>query len=236
MYLRSLTLYHAAMASRTSFTRTVLLVILLSIVQLAHAGDPRTLKWQDLIPSMPADHPLAKLTRYQYVVLQDIGKVRERKAQGDKSLSPAELAEERKATRKLAQAGLDVDGLLAKQKAYEEGRRGAASGLNAAIEGQRVRLPGYVLPLEFGPKKKVSEFLLVPWVGACIHTPPPPPNQIVHVKADKAFEIEGMFAPVWVTGSIATSSGTRSLFLVDGSADIHVGYSMRASVVERYTE
>jgi hypothetical protein len=224
------------MASGISFTRTTLLVVLLSIVQLAYPGEPRTLKWQDLIPSIPADHPLAKLTRYQYVVLQDIGKVRDRKARSDKSLSPAELAEERKASRKLAQAGLDVDALLAKQKVYDEGRRGSATGLNAALDGQRVRLPGYVLPLEFGPKKKVSEFLLVPWVGACIHTPPPPPNQIVHVKTDKAFEIDGMFTPVWVTGSIATSSGTRSLFLVDGSADVHVGYSMHASAVERYTD
>jgi hypothetical protein len=236
MYLRSLSLYHGAMASRTSLTRTALLAVLLSIAQLGYAGGPRTLKWQDLIPPMPADHPLARLTRYQYFQLLDIGKVRERKARGDKSLSPTELAEERKASRSLAQAGIDVDGLLAKGKAYEEQRRGAASGLNAALDGQWVRLPGYVLPLEFGPKKKISEFLLVPWVGACIHTPPPPPNQIVHVKTDKAVEIDGMFAPVWVTGSIATPSSTRSLFLVDGSADIHVGYSMRASAVERYTE
>ena len=51
-------------------------------------------------------------------------------------------------------------------------------------------MPGYLLPLEFSGKL-VSEFLLVPWVGACIHTPPPPPNQIVHVKTDKPIELAG---------------------------------------------
>ena len=82
----------------------------------------------------------------------------------------------------------------------------------------------------------VSEFLLVPWVGACIHTPPPPPNQIVHVKPEKPVEMSGMFAPVWVTGKMTTGAIKKSLSLVDGSADIDVGYSLRASRVEPYKE
>src|SRR5436189_229632 len=82
----------------------------------------------------------------------------------------------------------------------------------------------------------VSEFLLVPWVGACIHTPPPPPNQIVHVKPAKPVEMGGMFAPVWVTGQMTTGAIKKSLSLVDGSADIEVGYSLRASRVEPYKE
>ena len=54
--------------------------------------------------------------------------------------------------------------------------------MNPALDGKTIRIPGYVLPLEFSGSK-VTEFLLVPWVGACIHTPPPEPNQIVYVKA-----------------------------------------------------
>jgi len=82
----------------------------------------------------------------------------------------------------------------------------------------------------------VTEFLLVPWVGACIHTPPPPPNQIVHVKADKAFEMAGVFTPVWVTGKLTAAATKKSLFLIDGSSDIDIGYSLRASQVEPYRE
>ncbi len=54
--------------------------------------------------------------------------------------------------------------------------------LNLALDGQMVRLHGYVVPLE-DPKGELKEFLLVPYLGACIHTPPPPENQIVHVRA-----------------------------------------------------
>jgi hypothetical protein len=57
------------------------------------------------------------------------------------------------------------------------------------------------LPLEFA-EGKVTEFLLVPFVGACIHTPPPPPNQIIHVKVESGFRSKGMFEPVWVDGVI----------------------------------
>jgi len=217
-------------------TRSALLLILLLAVQVGYADAARTLAWQDLIPPMPADHPLAKLTRYQQVLLRDIAKVRERKARGDKSLSPIELSDERNASRQLAKAGIDVDGLLAKRRAYEAQWRGRLPTTNAALDGQLVRLPGYVLPLEFGAAKKITEFLLVPWVGACIHTPPPPPNQIVHVKLDQAIELDGMFTPVWVTGKMSIVGAKRSLFLVDGSADIDVAYSLRANDVVRYTQ
>jgi uncharacterized protein len=98
-----------------------------------------------------------------------------------------------------------------------------------------VRLPGYLLPLEFSGKL-VSEFLLVPWVGACIHTPPPPPNQIVHVKADKPFEFGGLFSPVWVTGRMAAAATKKALYLIDGSSDIDIGYSLSASEVEAYKQ
>ena len=107
--------------------------------------------------------------------------------------------------------------------------------MNAALDGQLVRLPGYLLPLEFSGKE-ITEFLLVPWVGACIHTPPPPPNQIVHVKADKPVGNVGLFAPIWVTGRMSTTSTKTNLYLVDGASDIHAGYSLRATQVEAYKE
>ena len=101
--------------------------------------------------------------------------------------------------------------------------------------GKLVRIPSYLLPLEFSGTK-VTEFLLVPWVGACIHTPPPEPNQIVYVKTDKAFEMRRMFDAVWVTGRIAATGSKKSVQIVDGSADIDVGYSLRAGLVEPYQE
>jgi hypothetical protein len=93
------------------------------------------------------------------------------------------------------------------------------------------------LPLEF-EGTQVIESLLVPFVGACIHTPPPPPNQIVHVRVDKGIKDWGLFHPVWVNGVMSVQASAQSLFLVDGSDDITVGYSMTTSAkdVEPYQQ
>ena len=96
-------------------------------------------------------------------------------------------------------------------------------------------MPGYLLPLELDGTR-VTEFFLVPYVGACIHVPPPPPNQIVLVKmvANGSYQSSRLFEPVWVTGIISTASTVQELYLVDGSADINTGYSMAANRVAPY--
>ncbi len=73
-----------------------------------------------------------------------------------------------------------------------------------ALDGLTVRLPGYVVPLDFD-SERYDEFLLVPYFGACLHTPPPPPNQIVYVTADPAARIESIYEPVWVQGVLSAT-------------------------------
>lgn len=71
--------------------------------------------------------------------------------------------------------------------------------VNPALNGQSARLAGYVVPLE-AIKGDIREFLLVPYYGACIHSPPPPANQVVHVAlAHPAAGLQMMDA-VWVSG------------------------------------
>jgi hypothetical protein len=188
----------------------------------ADAEEPRTLGWDELsVKVSAADNPFATLSTEQLLALSDVAGLRTRKARGV-TLTPEEVAIEKKALTKLKQDRIDVDGLLAKRDAIADKKRAAASAVNPAIDGKLIRIPGYVLPLEFSGTK-VTEFLLVPWVGACIHTPPPEPNQIVYVKPDKAFDIRRMFDAVWVTGRIAATGSKRSVEIVDGSADIDVG-------------
>ena len=91
------------------------------------------------------------------------------------------------------------------------------------LDGQDVSIGGYVVPLDFDATS-VKEFLLVPFVGACIHVPPPPANQIIYVKADKGFEIGGAFDPVTVTGRI------RTTVAFTGLAD--AGYTIEATSVQ----
>lgn len=73
-----------------------------------------------------------------------------------------------------------------------------------ALDGADIRLPGYVVPFDFDSGNEYSEFLLVPYFGACIHSPPPPPNQIVYVKTKKPVTVENIWSPVWVEGRLTT--------------------------------
>ena len=96
------------------------------------------------------------------------------------------------------------------------------------FNGKRVRIPGFVVPLE-DKQNTVSEFLLVPYVGACIHTPPPPPNQIVQVRtADLKAVGLSVADPVWVVGELRISP-VKSQY-----GD--VSFQMRALLVEPYRE
>ncbi|WP_140633575.1 DUF3299 domain-containing protein [Methylibium rhizosphaerae] len=96
---------------------------------------------------------------------------------------------------------------------------------NAALDGAAIRLPGYVVPLEEA-KGLLKEFLLVPYFGACIHSPPPPANQIVHVVLDKPVKGFHSMDTVWVNGLLST---TRQDSYMGVS-----GYKLRADKVERY--
>ena len=107
--------------------------------------------------------------------------------------------------------------------AYQEAVRSAP--VVGELDGQQVRLPGFVVPLDF-EGTETSEFLLVPYFGACIHVPPPPSNQIVYVKTVAGYPLKELFDPVWVTGVINAQA-----FLNDvGDA----GYTMQATIIEPY--
>jgi hypothetical protein len=202
---------------------------------LALADTPRQLTWDDLVPKAGyVDEALGKLTRDQLAALAELAWLRDRKARGEK-LTAADVADERAFSGKLEQAGVDVEGLLARRQEFAAKREAQMKAVDPALNGKLVRIPGYLLPLEFSGKA-VSEFLLVPWVGACIHTPPPPPNQIIHVRTGKAFEMSSIFMPVWVTGQMSTGATKKSLFLIDGTSEIDIGYSMLATVVEPYKQ
>ncbi|MGC2162932.1 MAG: DUF3299 domain-containing protein [Silvibacterium sp.] len=74
------------------------------------------------------------------------------------------------------------------------------------LSGKRVSIPGFMVPLE-DDLEQVTEFLLVPYAGACIHVPPPPPNQIVYVKMNKSAKVQVTFTdPILVTGILQIST------------------------------
>lgn len=100
-----------------------------------------------------------------------------------------------------------------------------ATKLNADLHGAYIRMPGFILPLEMDAEG-VSEFVLVPYVGACLHTPPPPPNQLVLVRPVDPWPSEDLWDPVWVTGRMSTQLMTTEV--------AETGYALIADEMERY--
>jgi len=68
------------------------------------------------------------------------------------------------------------------------------------LAGAVVRMPGYILPLDYATQGSAREFLLLPFHGACVHYPPPPPNQIVYLRSPEPIEYASLWDPVWVEG------------------------------------
>lgn len=81
-----------------------------------------------------------------------------------------------------------------------------AYGLNAALDGKDVRIPGFIVPLDMSSDGKITEFFLVPYYGACIHVPPPPPNQIVYVSMPQGLELASIYDAYWITGTITLAN------------------------------
>ncbi|WP_020395593.1 DUF3299 domain-containing protein [Thiolinea disciformis] len=106
-----------------------------------------------------------------------------------------------------------------------------AAPTNPAVYGKRIKLIGYVSPLEVDNQKGVvKEFLLVPYFGACIHVPPPPVNQtlLVHPQASAGISMEKIYEPVVVSGIIKGEAVKTNL--------AQAGYQISDALVEPYKE
>jgi hypothetical protein len=101
----------------------------------------------------------------------------------------------------------------------------ASSGVRTEWNGQIVRLPGFVVPIDY-KGSGVTAFILVPYAGACVHVPPPPANQLVFVSTETPYETKGLFEPVNVTGMFGVSSISTQL--------AQVGYALSADKIEPF--
>ncbi|MEM1110270.1 MAG: DUF3299 domain-containing protein [Pseudomonadota bacterium] len=77
--------------------------------------------------------------------------------------------------------------------------------VNAEMNGAMVRIPGFIVPLEFDEQQTVTQFFLVPYFGACLHMPPPPPNQIILVDSNQGIQLQELYTPFWISGKMATT-------------------------------
>ncbi|MEL6662147.1 MAG: DUF3299 domain-containing protein [Pseudomonadota bacterium] len=94
------------------------------------------------------------------------------------------------------------------------------------LNGRKVRIPGYTVPFDFSADAQISEFLLVPYFGACLHAPPPPPNQTLFIMTDDPIQIKDLAQAVWIEGTLYTQ--TQESELADAA------YTIEMSNIEVY--
>ena len=100
-----------------------------------------------------------------------------------------------------------------------------ATKLNPALDGAYIKMPGFIIPIDLSTDG-VTSFVLVPYLGACIHVPPPPPNQLVFVTTDTPWPNDDLFGAVWVTGEMSHELQTTEV--------AETGYVLKANAMEEY--
>ncbi|MDK2778677.1 MAG: DUF3299 domain-containing protein [Pseudomonadota bacterium] len=172
-------------------SRASLLLLTVVVASLAQAGDYRLVEFSELLPDedyAALSNPPAALAQIEEGSLED--QVASAVGQAVELAGQYQAQEEwQKAEQSQAQKEWD--------------RALKSTSVRAEFDGQKVRIPGFIVPLEFDDHQIVTEFFLVPYYGACIHLPPPPPNQIILVQS-KGVEMETIYDPFWVEGTLHT--------------------------------
>jgi hypothetical protein len=191
-----------------------------------------TIEWERLVPRLDESlDPYADMPNdVQWYVLRLVH-IRKMKAEGRGNDKLDKLEEGYRA--KLENKGYDLDEVLWQKAEFDRLEQENQGKLVENLDGKQVRIAGYLLPTEFAGNR-VTEFLLVPTQGACIHTPPPPPNQLIHVLWEPGFENRDLYDPVWVSGRISTGIVEEAVSYRDGSTNVEAGYSVTATRVVAY--
>lgn len=104
----------------------------------------------------------------------------------------------------------------------------SSTRIRSEYNQKKIRIPGFIVPLSFGENNSITEFFIVPFFGACIHVPPPPPNQIIFGKYPKGFQLDALYDPFWVEGTLSTE-------LIENDMAT-AAYSISIDQISDYTE
>ncbi len=213
-----------------------LLILLIGLTSAMFVqAQPMQIGWQDLQGKVaPYQDPFSDLTEDQLYNLSVYGRVTEMKKMFPSyDLSESMIKEAEDAKAQLIKENVDIDEMFAQRKIIMEKRKKAALVTNDLLANREIEMSGYMLALEFD-NGEVSEFLLVPTIGACSHKPVPPANQLIYVKAKEAIKTGSPYLPVKITGTLRITPSTQDLYLVDGKREISMAYSLDNAIVEPY--
>ncbi len=204
----------------------------------ALAGNTSKISWEDLLPkvSIP-ENPVVNLSTDLQVAFENIDYWQNLASEDKAAKDQEEIADLKKAVDEayalFKREGVNLDRFYKQYNAYLDAIDNISKTTVKKYNAKQVKIAGYLLPLEFD-KRGVKDFLLVPYVGACIHVPAPPANQTIFVRMKNRYKFKDLFDPVWVSGSIKNSSVTKELSLVDGENDIETGYTLSGNNISTY--
>lgn len=181
-----------------------------------------TVEWTELLPDEDL-RLLESIPQVDHESLSDEELAQDAPAEGFNSNTSAFEDQVAKAIAESKQA-------LAEEKKSGRDWRDALKSTKVRPEfnNKRIRIAGYIVPIEYDDNQVITEFFLVPYFGACIHVPPPPPNQLIYVKHPKGFTLPDLYTPFWVDGTVVIETQENELGLS--------AYSMRNVKLERYQE
>ena len=108
-----------------------------------------------------------------------------------------------------------VDDFASKQLEDEQAQRYQQALVSTrvieAFDGKAIRIPGFIVPLEQNDEQKATAFFIVPYFGACLHMPPPPPNQILYVEYKEGIAVENLYDPYWFEGTVKIDNHESAL-------------------------
>jgi len=187
--------------------------------------------WQDLKGKVaPYYDPFRELTQEQIYNLSIYGRVLELQKTVPNKVTDKMVQMGEQAKAKLIAEKVDIDGLFAQREIIVAKRKKAAMATNSFLTNRKIQISGYLLALEFD-QGLVTEFLLVPTVGACSHKPVPAANQLLLVKTKQPFEAGSPYLPIRVTGTLQTNQQNKNLNLVDGNKQIQMAYFIDDGIV-----
>ena len=108
-----------------------------------------------------------------------------------------------------------IDDFASKQLEDEQAQRYQQALVSTrvieAFDGKAIRIPGFIVPLEQNDEQKATAFFVVPYFGACLHMPPPPPNQILYVEYKEGIAVENLYDPYWFEGTVKIDNHESAL-------------------------
>lgn len=204
---------------------TIGLVSLLSLSGLAHSQGQflfKTIDWLDLIP----EEDLRLLESIPQVDHDSLGDTTAEEELPSPSLRPSDSLTDQISQQMTSAIEAAADQNTTGERTWRDAL--VSTQVRPEFNNRPVRLPGYVVPLSYNDKQEVTEFFLVPYFGACIHVPPPPPNQILYVSYPKGFALPDLYTPFWVEGTLKIATHEHELGIAS--------YSMTNPGLHEYTE